>query len=267
MGEIFPKRINVAVDGDFMHFEVTSKWVNLSARYIFAVASAIAGNLEAAQEMMLGVESDLKRADSSARFLQPLNKHVPAQILGILDARRHDLALKHYLKRDDRFVRMNEPIVDEILKRDSANYSAKTTKAIAHFLLRRDVRSARQVLNSCKSEDDATYMYGLAFLAAYEQKFVEAEKCYFKAFRLPHRSATVAVETEEFIVDIICKEPQREYLYFGTGLINHYVKKDYGAAARDYDKFMSCGLGEEHASFIARFKKKHLVDLEHKKNG
>ncbi len=57
---------------------------------------------------------------------------------------------------------------------------------------------------------------------------------------------TVSLQCEEFINEILAREPDKEQLYFCLGLINYNVKRDYSAAIRDLERFNRSSVADRY---------------------
>ena len=85
---------------------------------------------------------------------------------------------------------------------------------------------------------DATWRFNEAFLFAYEGDLENAYRSYRRAMEAPFDDPTLPAQCEEFIQAIIEREPEKRWLYFCLGLINHRVKGDLMAAKLDYQHFL-----------------------------
>jgi hypothetical protein len=114
------------------------------------------------------------------------------------------------------------------------------------FILRRDLEGARREIESCKGTPDALWLFSLAFIPAYEGNLDDAYRSYQKAFARPLSDQSAVGQVEEFIQRVIDEEPDRPWLYFCLGLINHKAKFDLASAETDFQKFLS---GVDHTRF------------------
>ena len=83
---------------------------------------------------------------------------------------------------------------------------------------------------------EATFLYCLAFLFAYEENFTEALRYYTQANHSPC-AQHIVVEVEEFLCWIIELEPTKVHLKFFLGLINLH-KPDDESAYREFNEFL-----------------------------
>jgi hypothetical protein len=62
---------------------------------------------------------------------------------------------------------------------------------------------------------------------------------YRSAFAAPLGDPTVVTQCEEFIQGVLDAEPDRKWLYYCLGLLNHRAKGDLEAARRDFQSFVA----------------------------
>lgn len=82
------------------------------------------------------------------------------------------------------------------------------------------------------------WRYSDAFLLAYDGDLEGAYRSYRRAFESPLDDPTVPTQCEEFIQTVLDQEPERAWLFFCLGLINHRAKGDLAAARADFQRFV-----------------------------
>jgi len=122
----------------------------------------------------------------------------------------------------------------------SDDYQTRQSAAVCAFLLHRNIPLARREYEACRDVDDASWRYGEAFLAAYEGDLDRAYRWYRDAFSAPLLEETIPIQCEEFIQIVLEAEPEKYWLAFCLGLINHRAKGDLVAARRDFEAFLGC---------------------------
>lgn len=263
--QALPHRLLVAKDSDAIAFEITSAWVDLSARFVIGIAAHLSGAIEYAEALLLHVEGSLKTAQPAALLL-PMYGGLPERLKAVYRDWLSALSDQYFRTRRKEFVHEADPICDKLLARDPDDYNALLFKAIAEFVLRRDVVAAKAIIGKCRRIRDATWRYSLAFLHAYCGDLELAHNEYRRAFRGRISSDNVAIQTEEFIQIVIDEEPQSDHLYFCLGLINYNAKRDYVAATRDFERFVqSPSIGQypwakRKAEDLLVLSKKHSPD-------
>lgn len=128
------------------------------------------------------------------------------------------------------------------------HYGARLCAAICAFVLHKDGTTAMAEIAACKRIEDGGWRYSEAFLLAYEGDLEGAYRAYSAAFHAPLGDITVPIQCEEFIHGVLEAEPERYWLYYSLGLINHRAKRDLAAAVMDFNKFVTM-------ADSARFKK------------
>ena len=235
--QVLPRRLLLPQDIDAIAFDVTSGWVDLSARYIVGLAAHISGDILYAEKLFLNVEHSMETAKHLAGVLQPIARSLPRQIVQLYRDWLRALGDHYFMTHERTYMEQADIISDKLLGRDPNDYDALIFKSFAEFVLRRNIQAARELVRRCRRIRDVTWRYNLAFLYAYEGDLDSANEEYRKAFRGTLRNPTVPIQCEEFLQIVLEEEPDKEHLYFCLGLINYSAKRDYTAAARDFDRF------------------------------
>jgi len=238
-GHVLPRKVLVPSDGDFLGFEVTSELVDVSARFVIGVAAMISGDLIYAESLLLDVERRLRtRTGEAAPSVREIMRRLPARFDQLYRLWINHLSERFVVTRNKEYLQTGDGVSGKLLQRDPRSYNALLHRAICEFVLRRNVKGARSLLKLCNKEPDGTWLYSTAFLNAYEGKMKQAKGQYRRAFKMPCRDATVALQCEEFIQMVVEEEPERSQLWFVLGYLNLYAKRDPVAAHRDFQKFL-----------------------------
>lgn len=237
--QVLPRQVLVPRESDAIAFEVTSAWVDLSARYVIAIAAHLSGDIVYSERLFLDVESSLKTAQHLKGFLQPIAQSLPDRLKQLYRDWLGGLSDKYFMTRNRMYMEQIDSVCDKLLAREPADYGALASKAMAEFILRRNIKEARNLIGQCRRVRDVTWRYSLAFLHAYGGDLEAAHDEYRRAFRGPLQNITVPIQCEEFIQIILDEEPDKEQLHFCLGLINYNMKRDYVAAKRDFDRFVN----------------------------
>ncbi len=253
-GEAFPRKLIIPKDGDVFAFEVGSGWIDLSVRYVVAIAAHLSGDFAYAEGLFLSVERRITETKNLSEILRPIARDIPKRLVGLYDVWRGYLARQYFLRREISTLEKTDQVAAKLLDRDPSNYGGLLTRAMCHFCLRRDVVKARMCLKSCEAVQDAAWRYSMAFLSAYEGNLKKAHDEYRKAFRAPRPDPTLALQCEEAILAVVRDEPEKQHLQFCTGLINYNAKEDFSAAKRDFELFLKSPDLERHswAQAVAR---------------
>lgn len=246
--EALPRGLIVPRDGDAFAFETTSAWVNLSARYIVAIAAFLSGAAGYAEKLFLDVEASLRSADHLPAVLQPMARSLPHRIMQLYHDWGSAVADRYFMTRERAYVIKMDEIAGKLLDRNPQHYGALLSKAVTDFILRRDLNGARDAIERAQRKEDVTWRYSLAFLHAYQGDLDAAHEEYRKAFRGPIQNVTVPIQSEEFIHIVFEEEPDKHELQFCLGLINYNAKKDFAAAQRDFSRFLESPVSEKFPS-------------------
>ena len=248
VGSVFPHRLIVGPAGDMFVCEFGAQLVDAVARYIIGTAAALSDDFEYAEQLLADAERKLaayvRRAESAP--IAVLLDRVRKRILELSSAWLTGLSRQYSLKRDKNVLAQSEQVVLKLRAYDPDNYGGHLTAAMAAFLLRRDLEAAKRELAACRQSKDATWMYGEAFLIAYDGDLERAYRLYRRAFESPLADLTVPMQCEEFIQSVIDEEPHRKWLYYCLGLINHRAKGDLTAARSDFARFIGAADSAHH---------------------
>lgn len=237
--EVLPRSLMIAEENDLFSFQFTAQWIDTGARYIVGIAALISGDLEYAEQLFKGLESDFAAMGGNPiPSVVAIRNRLPHRLAEVYKERIRRLGMAYQLKRDPSYLRESEAWLEKLEEYDASHYSSLLHKAICAFVLRRDVPGARRALDKCKAVSDPTWRYSVAFLDAYEGDLDSAYRQYKRAFREVPSDPSVPIQTEEFMHLVLDEEPERGQLYYCLGLINERVKNDLAAAKRDYEQFL-----------------------------
>lgn len=236
-----PNRLIVCSGPDILACEFAAKHVDAVARYIIGTAAALSNDFPYAEELLLDAEARLRRYQQQAEGLPLsvlLNK-VRTRLREFYQEWLARLMRRYTFKRDVDALRAAEPIIGKLLNYDPQNYEGHLCLAICAFVLRRDIEAAKKEIEACRRADDGAWRYSEAFLHAYKGDLDAAYYSYRSAFAAPLRDPTVVTQCEEFIQGVLDAEPDRKWLYYCLGLLNHRVKRDLEAARCDFQSFVA----------------------------
>lgn len=233
-----PKRVMFSTENDALDFESTSKWFDISARYVVGVAAFLSGAVGYSEQMLLKVETDLKNSHELPPFSQSIAMKLPTRLIELYTNWIQAVHNEYYTTGNEVFLQIEDELTGKLLIRDPHQYGALLGKSIAEFVLRRNISKAKELLSRCKNTTDATWRYNLAFLYCYEGNLNAANEEYRTAFKKFTNNVTVPIQCEEFIHNVLVKEPDKQQLYFALGLINYSAKKDYDSAKHDFEVFL-----------------------------
>lgn len=258
---VLPPRVFFPVNNDAFAFAATSEWTEVAARYVIALAALVSGDVAYAEKLLLSVESRLRSGGKSAAPLQEVARKLPRRFIDLYNIWLGTLNEAYFVSRSRSFVEDGDRVASELLLRDPNHYAAQLFKALAHFVLRRDLWAARQAAFSCRRIKDQTWRYSYAFLLAYEGNTKKAREQYEIAFKGRVENVTVPVQVEEFMQLVLEEEPQMVQLHFFSGLVNLRAKNDLDGAERDLSQFMRLPDSAKYPDEVA-LAEKYLAEIK-----
>jgi tetratricopeptide (TPR) repeat protein len=233
ISQALPRKLLLPDDQAVLAFEVVSQLANLGARYTIGLAAFVSGDFRLAEKLLQDIERQLANSD-----IPHIKQSVPELLKQLYGAWLNIASNTWFLARDDGYVNLTDEIATKLLERDGMSYHALISKAIANFVLRRDIQGAVDLLKKCQNSTDPTWRYNLAFLYAYEGQLEEANEQYRQAFKGELMNPDIPLHCEDFMQRILDKEPDKKQLHFCLGSLNYNMKRDYSAAIEDFSKFV-----------------------------
>lgn len=236
-----PSRLIVNPDGDVFSFEFAARHIDSISRYVMGTAAALSNDFDSAERLLL---------DAEARLVHLVGRAEGGPLLLLRDRVRRRLAdlyrawflrsmLAYRTSRLRAELQQTEELLVKLRRFAEDDYVVHLAAAIAAFVLHRDVDTATREIRKCSHSADATWRYSEAFLLAYEGDLQGAYRSYSRAFDSPLNDPTVPNQSEEFIQMVLDEEPERTWLYYCLGLINHRAKGDLEAARNDFRLFLA----------------------------
>jgi tetratricopeptide (TPR) repeat protein len=238
--ELFPRKVHIDAENDLIAFEFTSEWIDAVSRYIIGIASYISGDIDYSETLFryLNNNKDLRR--TSFPQIKKICQRVPLRLGDIYSLKASLEYIKWTNTEDSDFLDEMYQFLIELKKVDPTNYTGRCLMSIYYFLVKRDFKSAYKELNKCREQKiaDATWRYNYAFLLAYQGNMHRAHRMYQLAFN-KYCDSGVFIQTEEFMLWVLKKEPDKIQLKFCLGLINWHAKGDLTQAISDFEDFIA----------------------------
>lgn len=262
-----PRRVHFPEENDFFHFETTSEWLEVAARYTIGLAAFISGDARYAEHQFLTVERRLRTGRSRRPpALESLGSRVGNRLLALYRDWHMHLARETSRSPFSGGLPALEAVANKLLERDPDCYPALLSLAMTDFALRRDLKAAFAKIGRCKRGPNAAWRYSLAFLYAYEGNLSKAREEYKYAFESRRIDVELPVQVEEFINAVLEHEPSRAHLHFANALINEHVKEDAAAAIHHYARFIEGTeprrFPEEHRLAATALGRLRTIDVE-----
>jgi len=244
--ELFPRRLLIQEENDLFAFDLVSNIVNIVSKYIVGIASYISGDLIYAKDLFFSLQNEIGSLKTDIIFISKIKQRLPNRLVEVL----FNLSLQQYFiyRKTKDISNLNQmgEYLNEIEKYTSSHYPSNLLKSIYLFLSKRDVKSAINVLKRNKDLRDGLWRFNYAFLKAYEGNLDAAHRAYKNAFKYSYPDIT-PMQIEEFIIDILTEEPDKNQLYYCLGLINYYAKQDLASAKRDFQLFLDKTTEDEYS--------------------
>lgn len=220
--------------------EFAAQYTDIAARFVMGLAAAVSGDFVYAEELLLDAEAKVTTHVKQAEGTPPsvLLDRIRQCLIELYQWRLSGLSREYRATRDRAFLEEQERIGLKLFARTPNDYSLRLLRTLAAFMLRRDLSAARREIDACRGIEDGTWMYGEAFLLAYEGDLEGAYRAYRRAFESPLFDPNVPVECEDFIQTVLDEEPDKPWLYYCLGLLNYRAKGDLEAARGDFTRFI-----------------------------
>ncbi|MDZ4401218.1 hypothetical protein [Prosthecobacter sp.] len=237
--DLFPRRVLLEKEKDLFTFQFTAQWIDVVAQYVIAIASYLSGDLDHAESLFLTLHQRLdKTAPSHLPQIAKIRARVPSRIAEVYKTKLSYLSTKYHMSRSPELLMESEKVLAQLDLWEPSYYGLHLTRAMCHFLLRRDVQAAAESLKKCENVDDGTWLWSRAFLEAYSGDLESAYRSYQKAFATKTGNENVPLQCEEFIYLVMETEPDKGQLFYALGLINLRGKPDLISARRDLVLFL-----------------------------
>jgi len=262
----FPARMLIPEQNELEGFEATRDIFEIASKYTLGIASLLSGDPLTAFDLHHSAYQDARNKievdDNSPMALKQYKARLAKYVVlsGL-----HATQVYYKSKPKDYLDKMGE-YLNTVQEVDPGNYDAHLILAICVFLQKKDIESARQEIRKARNERNAAWQYSEAFLAAYEGKLEEAHRIYKRAFKGIVLEET-PLDVEEFIVDVLTREPDKIQFWYCLGLINYFSKSDLEAARKDFLKFVEAASDQGLFTTSVGFAKKYLEEIKGKING
>lgn len=262
----FPARMLIPEQNELEGFEATRDIFEIASKYTLGIASLLSGDPLTAFDLHHSAYQDARNKievdDNSPMALKQYKARLAKYVVlsGL-----HATQVYYKSKPIDYLDKMGE-YLNTVQEVDPGNYDAHLIRAICVFLQKKDIESARQEIRKARNERNAAWQYSEAFLAAYEGKLEEAHRIYKRAFKGIVLEET-PLDVEEFIVDVLTREPDKIQFWYCLGLINYFSNSDLEAARKDFLKFVEAASEQGLFTTSVGFAKKYLEEIKGKING
>lgn len=240
MAAVIPKQANISAQNELSGLEFTGEMIAFGAQYIVGIALFISANVDEAIETLESLQRKINKTNPKLPTGNP--KLIPLVEKRLIEFSLHQIEQEHLKWRNDHKIeRMHEidKRVSQLPESWKQNAGALNQRAICHFVLRRNIFAAKELLRKAKGIDpkNPAIFYSQAFLEAYSGRMAEAKRLYRHGFQLDEYGQ-ISLEVEEFLTWLLIEEPEKTELLFLLGYINHHKKQDLLSARRDLNLYL-----------------------------
>lgn len=237
--ELFPRRVLFPVEEEIKGFEIARECIEVTARYIIGIALFLSGNFELSLNIFENLYKELKNIKTNIPSIQKIKDRLPMRISESALSIVKRIYYRYTKTKDVSLFRDIKYFLDLLLNFDPNNYEAHLARGMYVFLCEKNIEKAKKETGKSKNIPDASWRYSLAFLYAYEGKLDKSEKLYKKAVNRSILSE-ILFNIEEFINDVLEKEPEKYQLWYCLGIINWFAKNDKKLGRKMFEKFLIC---------------------------
>lgn len=233
----FTRTMLIDKEDSLSQYKLTSNWLTTYARYFVGLAALLSQDFDTALRVLEKTKESLNKERNSIKPVAEIKKRIDTLLTGVyhyLTVREYRLfwESKDYKKLDDSrfFVEKYQSLCND-------RYTPAIYNSIFAFLQHRNISKAKSILNEVSQTKDASHVFSMGFLHAYEGDIRKAIRFYKKAKKMPFNNELVLIQVEEFIEYILEIEPERNHLYLCLAWINYY-KGDYKLGLKDLQKYL-----------------------------
>jgi hypothetical protein len=258
--ELFPRKTLINKANELLGFEITAQLVEAAAKYIIGIALFLSYEFDYSIDLFNSLKNDLiaLQAVKQALSIKKIRDRIPRRLTEVYSAKAN-MALAKFLKnKTPENLEQMKALLDKIESYDINNYEAILKRSIYYFY-KIDIAKAKSEISKCKKLKikDGTWMFSEAFLLAYQGNIKGAHAAYQRAFKA--KAQTNIIEIEQFIEDVLAKEPNKHQLHFALGLINQHEKNDSKTAVYHFAKYIEQETANDYGLAIAT---SHLQSME-----
>lgn len=243
MGEVLPNKIRIE-DSKFLEsFEITSKLVETSSKYLIGHIKFLAHDFNAALEFYNEVLSKLTVPEKPDVTAKTLRSRCYESITVVYETKIF-LANKNWVDtHSDIYLEEVNELIGEYDCYSLTSTNIDRVRAIFLVFEQKDFVAARVILDkTLSSRRDALWFLNSAFLHACDGNLKNAVINYRKAKERPSElfGNNLLGDVENFIVVFIERHPDFSRLHYCLGFINKELKEDSILARQHFSAFLEC---------------------------
>ena len=235
--ELLPKQFRIKTEGDVFAFEMTSKLIDVVARYIIGIAASLSGDFAYAESLFRDVESRLPAKPVLPSHVK-IKKRLPKRLMSIHIARANIAYARwlesHHAEDVEDFCTQLKHVSQEFRE----TYEYTVNQALCVFLRDRDARAALNVLQKNPYADRPSWQFSVAFLLAYKGDLKNAVRHYRIIQSMVVDTETLR-QVEEFLFWLEDEDPKKCCVNYCLAYINWRIKGDRVTARNEFQKFLA----------------------------
>ena len=235
------KNIMIQKKTETLDFENQALQLNFAFRYILATTQLLSSDIFGAINTFSKIKNDILSINSEKPVIKFIKFVIDERVCKCYNIAALIELVRYY---DDEDTHRLENVKEYLDKADAVEitYESRLRRAIYHFLYNRDIISALGCLNECKDINRPEWRFSTAFLKLYSKdtisNFLYAYRVYNKSLFKKKVNYNFIYEIEEFIFNVLQKEPDKKQLWFLMVLIYYYFGNE-DLIKEYYDNFIS----------------------------
>lgn len=242
MDELLPRKIRIE-DSKFLEsFEITSKWIEATSKYLIGHIRFLAKDIDSALQLYNEVLKKIPSGNTGSvaetlrfRCYESINVAYEAKL---------SQAHKDWVKtHDDEYLCRIKEILGEYDHYDLNSINIERIRAIYLVFQHKDFSAGRAILDKVPQKSrDALWYLNSAFLHAVQGSLIKAVRDYRIAKDRPQEifGNNLIGDVEDFIGFFLEKNPELSHLHYCLGFINKELKQDVILAKEHFKNFLEC---------------------------
>ncbi len=256
------KQLYINEDNNLDEFQCASVALSLIADFIMASALFYTRHFEESVEFFADLMDKLENIFRNLPSIAALKSFVPVRWWQNHLLLSKEAYARYRVGKNPAELETMYRHLQESAKHNKENSFYNTQMALYYFCKDRDVKNAKACVKVCKDHHypEFAYKFDDVFLALYE-KYTPylAMRCYKKYTTIFRKKPPyeMCVEIEEFIYDVIDKEPDKGHLYWLLVLLTNY-RGDFVLSKEALQKFEEVPglvLNEDMEKYIEKMKR------------
>jgi hypothetical protein len=235
--ELLPRKLSIATENDLFSFQFTSEWTDIVARYIIGIATALSGNFDDAETLLIDARDRLRSKNRSFPIYAKLIERIPIRISELNEVRAVAMHRRWVGSHTPDLLNQVGTYIDKIEPSRQNQPDVLTLRAIYIFLRHRQTEQAIALLRQSSNQNNGQWHFNMAFLLAYKEDLKGAIRHYRLGMQYDVQADTL-FQIEDFIHWLIEQEPEKYQLLFCLGFFNWKIRGDRTSAIENFTDFL-----------------------------